>query len=89
MLKIEHTQRMNRRYLLVDAGEQKVKEAILEYVGILGWARASPVFVKESGRDVVTINREEINDIRAALTFGKINVLKVSGTLKGLKLRKT
>ena len=87
MLKQRPSARLNRRYLLVRGTRKAIEDAILEFIGILGWAKAAP-FVKEasSGKFIVAVNREEIVNVRAALALSKdkIDVLRVSGTLKGL-----
>ena len=60
-----------RTYLLLEAkGRGEVEKVILDYLGILGWAKASPIFVeggRKDGRIILAINRGEINHIRAAL----------------------
>ncbi len=79
--------RANRRYLLIDGTKIDVENAILEYIGVLGWAKAGPVFVSFSdGKVILAVNREAVTDVRAALALarGKLNVSRVSGTLKGL-----
>ena len=79
--------RANRRYLLLEGSKDKIEKAILEYLGILGWAKAAPVFVKKKEKNYIfAVNRKELNDIKAALAISadKIKVLRVSGTLKGL-----
>ncbi len=86
-LKVMPSEKINRRYLLIDADKEIVEKAILDYIGILGYAKASPVFVKHDKMTILSINREEINNVRAALEISenKIKVLRVSGTLKGLE----
>jgi RNase P/RNase MRP subunit POP5 len=89
-LKSGSSERIRRRYLLIEAGSKKdVENAILEYIGVLGWARASPVFVdikKDSRKTVLSVERGEVNNVRAAFEASKdkIKVLRVSGTIKGL-----
>lgn len=66
-----------------------MEKAVLDYVGILGFAKANPIFVKKvagKGKLVLAINRSELDKIRAsfAISADIITVLKVSGTLKGL-----
>lgn len=79
-----------RVYLLLEAKNRgEVEEAILDYSGSLGWAKASPVFVeggKSEGRMILAIDRKEINNIRAAFEIAHFNIkiIKVSGTIKGL-----
>ena len=87
MLTLKPTLRANRRYLLIRGTKKTVEDAILEYIGILGWANAAPVFVSSSdGKIILAVNREAVTDVRAALALAreKIEVLRVSGTLKGL-----
>jgi RNase P/RNase MRP subunit POP5 len=87
-LKSKPSARLNRRYLLVEAAnKQEIESTILDYIGILGWAKAAPAFVKTGGKNFILVTeRTELINIRAA--FGasdkKIKILKVSGTLKGL-----
>ena len=81
---------MKRRYMLVRGDRSEIESAILDYIGVLGWARASVMFLsKNDGTWIVAINREELVNVRAALALNKhkIDVLKVSGTLKGIGKR--
>jgi RNase P/RNase MRP subunit POP5 len=97
-MKIRASEKIKRRYLMIEAGSRKeIENAILDYIGILGWARASPVFVdikasdkntkNEGGRIVLSVDREEVENVRAAFEAAKvkIKILRVSGTIKGLK----
>lgn len=88
-LKFKPSAKTHRRYLLLEARSRKEVEAtILDYIGILGWAKAAPVFVKtDSKKFVLAIERSSVTNIRAAFEASdkKIKVLKVSGTLNGLK----
>jgi len=81
------TMRENRRYLLLETSTTKedIEKAILDYIGILGYSRASPVFMPGN---ILAVNREVLNEVRAALALSekKIVVKKVSGTIKGLGL---
>ncbi len=80
----------NKRYLLVTGKNLKsnVEKAILDYIGTLGYSKASPNIIK-TGKNwlILAINRESINDVRGALTIwpDKMSVEKVSGTLRGIK----
>ncbi len=88
MLTLKATMRANRRYLIIKGKRSAVEGAILEYIGVLGWADAAPVFVSERGDSVVLcVNREALTRVRAALALAKdeLDVLRVSGTLKGLE----
>ena len=63
--------------------KDKVEKIILDYIGILGWAKASPVFVKGT---ILSVECKSVNDIKASFELCKenIEIIKVSGTLKGL-----
>ena len=80
--KLKPSMRENKRYLLVGAGKEETEKAISDYIGILGYAKAGVSFI--SG-EIVAVNREEIDKIRAALCMAGINVKRVSGTVKGLR----
>ena len=77
--------RESKRYLLLKGKDLKknVNLAIKDFVGNLGLAEASPVFVK---KNVLSINRKSLDKVRASFVLWKekIEVVKVSGTLKGL-----
>ena len=87
MLKLNATQRIKRRYLLIQAeSKEMVEKVILDYIGILGYAKAVPQFIDDSRGIILAVERKSLNDIRAsfALTKNNIKVLRVSGTIKGL-----
>lgn len=88
-LKTKASAKIKRRYLLIDGRKEEVERAILDYIGILGWARAAPVWVDIKGEregNVLSVAREEVMNVRAAFEASphKIKVKRVSGTLKGL-----
>ena len=89
MLKLKPSARARKRYLLIQGKKENIEKAILDYVGILGYAKASPVFTKKGENYVLTVNRREIDKIRGAFAISadKIKILKVSGTLKGIRKR--
>ena len=78
--------RENKRYLLLEGKNLKkdVPYLIKKFVGVLGLSEASPKFIT---KNILSINRKSLEKVRAAFIFSeeKINILKVSGTLKGLK----
>jgi len=90
-LKLKPSATISRRYLLIEAeGKEKVEKAILDYIGVLGWAKASPIFVKDKraeGKVILAVDRKEVDNVRAALEISgeDIIILRVSGTLKGLE----
>ncbi len=90
-IKLKPSARIKRRYFLLDSNsEEEIKKIILDYIGILGWAKAAPIFVKNvkilDGKIVLAIDRKEVDNVRAAFELSNFNIkiLKVSGTLKGL-----
>ena len=88
MFKLKSSARDNKRYILVMGLRSSIEKAILEFIGVLGWADATPIFVKERANEVIfAVNREALTKVRAALALAKDNlkVIRVSGTLKGLE----
>ena len=89
MMKLKPSMRLKRRYLLIDAeSKESVEKVILDYIGILGYAKASPFFVKnDGGKMILAVERKSLLDVRAAFEVAKenIRILRVSGTLKGLE----
>ena len=87
-LKLKPSARDKRRYFLVSATNAKVEAAILEYIGVLGFAKSAYMKVNSSefsGKLVGSCLVKSLEDIRASLIFAGIRIEKVSGTLKGLK----
>ncbi|MEA3414002.1 MAG: hypothetical protein U9Q99_00545 [Nanoarchaeota archaeon] len=82
--------RENKRYLLISGKNLKkeVIETIKEFIGILGITEASPIWIKiKTDKGILSINRKSLNKVRASFAVSKkdFKVLKVSGSLKGLK----
>ena len=73
--------RENKRYLLIDGKKEEAEKAILDYIGILGFSKAGVMWVG----NILAVNREQINEVKAGLLLAGIKVRKVSGTLKGLR----
>ncbi|MFH1307393.1 MAG: hypothetical protein ABIH72_00900 [archaeon] len=83
--KLKPSMREKKRYLLLDGSPSKkeVEKAILDFIGILGYAKSGIEFPR---KNIIAINRKEVDKIRAALLLsGNIRVKKVSGSLKKLK----
>ena len=89
-LRLKPSARDKRRYFLVRASNARVEKAILDYVGVLGFAKAAYMQVEggrlkvEGGLIVGSCLVKSLEDVRAALAFVGIRIEKVSGTLKGL-----
>lgn len=84
--------RENKRYLLVQGKNLKtnIEKAILEFGGALGFSKVGPSFIKNGKNScVICVNRESVDLVRASLVVfpEKIEVLKVSGTLRGLSVK--
>lgn len=90
-LKLKPSARDNRRYFLVETNsKEKVEKAIIEYIGVLGMAKSAYLFVDFwENRVVGSCVREKLNDVLASLAFAKLKVARVSGTIKGLKSKKS
>ena len=87
-LKLKPSARINRRYLLIEGSKEDIEKVILDYIGILGCAKSSPMFINTKSKSIIlAIDRKMINDVRASFEIckEKIKVLKVSGTLKKLE----
>ena len=87
-LKLKPSARDKRRYFLVSGSgvsNTKIEKAVLDYTGILGFAKSAYMFVKKSKSNVVgSCLRQSLNDVRASLAFFNMKIEKVSGTLKGV-----
>lgn len=84
------SQRENKRYLLVEGKnlKQNIEKAILEFIGILGMSKVGLSFIEtKSASAIICINREMVDKVRASFCVfkEKIEVKKVSGTLKSLR----
>ena len=85
-IRLKPSMREKKRYLLVETSATRadIEQAMLDYIGVLGYSNAAPAFVRNN---ILAVNREYADKIRAALALSKklIKVKKASGTLKGLK----
>lgn len=80
--------REKKRYLLVKGDTKNIEKSILEGIGVLGMSKTGFGWIK-TGKEsaVISINREALNHVRASFAIWpkKIEVEKVSGTLRGLR----
>lgn len=78
--------RLKRRYILIKGSSKAIEKALIEYLGVLGWSKAAPVIQSESNYSIVAVNRDSVVHVRAAcaLSPDNLEVLRVSGTIKGL-----
>ncbi|MFH1325169.1 MAG: hypothetical protein ABIH49_00165, partial [archaeon] len=89
MKSLKPSMRENKRYLLVHGKNLKenIEKAILDFIGVLGFSKTGLSFVKsEKDKAIICINRAAVNSVRASLAVfpEKMEVRKVSGTLRGL-----
>lgn len=89
MKSLKPSMRENKRYLLVEGKDlrKNIEKAILDFIGVLGMSKTGLDFIKEKGNSaVISINREMVDSVRASLCIWpeKMEVKRVSGTLKGL-----
>ncbi len=89
MKSLKPSMRENKRYLLITGKElrKNVEKAILDFIGVLGMSKAGLDWIKENKDSaVISVNRQAVDSVRASLAVWpkKIEVKKVSGTLKGL-----
>jgi RNase P/RNase MRP subunit POP5 len=86
---LKPSMRENKRYLLIygENLKEEVEKAILEFIGILGMSKTGLTWIKyNKEQGIASINREMLNQVRASLCIWskKLEIRKVSGTLKGL-----
>jgi RNase P/RNase MRP subunit POP5 len=86
MMKLKPSAKIHRRYLKINAPKEKIEKVILDFLGILGWAEAAPQIVKSSKtQSILAIQTNSLEKVRVAFALSKnIQVINVSGTLKGL-----
>ncbi len=82
----------NKRYLLIHGKNLKsnIEKAILDFIGVLGMSKVGLGWIKtEKDWTIISVNREMVDSIRASLCVWpeKMIVEKVSGSLKGLKVK--
>ena len=91
-LKLKPSARDKRRYFLIKGVNNKdVERAILEYIGVLGFAKAAYKEVKEKSVTqkhknaiIGSCARKELVNVTAALTMAGIHVEKTAHTIKSL-----
>lgn len=91
MKSLKPSHKENKRYLLIrgkDADKENIDNTILEFIGVLGYAEASPMIIKSGKENVVlAVNTKSLDRIRASFILSNkdLNIVKVSGTIKKLK----
>ena len=90
MKSLKPSMREKKRYLLVKGRNLKenVEKAILDFIGVLGMSKTGLEWVKTCPDSaIIAINRKSVEHVRASFAVWpeKIEVKRVSGSLKGLK----
>jgi len=90
MKSLKPSMREKKRYMLVSGNNLKVsiEKAILDFIGVLGMSKTGLRFIKfDKNFCIISVNREAVDNVRASLCVWpeKIEIKKISGTLKGLK----
>ena len=92
MKPLKPSMREKKRYLLIKGKNLKVnvEKTILDFVGTLGMAKTSLNWIKSGSNSVIiSVERGMVDYVRGAFAVSpeKLEVAKVSGTLKGLGKR--
>jgi len=90
--KLNSTMRTKKRYLIFSSGDNyAIEKIILDGIGVLGWAKAKPVFLENFKKSqnvgsILAVDRKYLNDVRAAFAIADtdIKIIRVSGTLNRL-----
>ena len=87
MKALKPSMREKKRYMLVHGKIRDIEKSILDGIGVIGMSKTGLGWIK-SGKEsaVISVNRGAVDLVRAcfALWPEKIEVKRVSGTLKGL-----
>ena len=92
MKPLKPSQKENKRYLLIKGKVEDVEKSILDFIGVLGMSKAGLSWIKKGetlkNSAIICVNRESVNNIRASFAVWpeEIKVVKISGTLKSLKI---
>ncbi len=85
--KLNPSSQSKKRYLLLyGATKEEIEKAILDGIGALGWAKASPVWVDSKSGLILAVERDTLEEIKASLALAPQQIIlkRVSGTIKGL-----
>jgi len=91
MKSLKPSHRERKRYLLIkgkDVNKKTIEDVILEFIGVLGYAEASPQVIKSKTNSLIlAINRKSLDKIRASFVMSKkdLQIVRVSGAVSNLK----
>lgn len=87
---LKPSHREKKRYLLIkgkDADKENIDNVILEFIGVLGYAEASPQIIKHEKNSIIfSVNRKALDKIRASFIMSNkdLQIVKISGAIKNL-----
>jgi len=87
MKPLKPSMREKKRYLLVRGSVKDIEKAILEGIGVIGASKTGLNWIKPgSDKAIISVNRGAVDSVRACFAIWpkKLQVERVSGTLKGL-----
>ena len=89
MKPLKPSAREKNRYLLIrgKTSKENVEKAVFDFIGVLGMSKAGLRWIKtQKDSAIISVNRGSLNHVRASFAVWpeKIEIVKVSGTLKGL-----
>ena len=64
--KTNASEKVRRRYLLISGEKEEIEKTILDYLGILGFGKARPVFIEKKGEGMHHI-AFDVDDIEAEM----------------------
>jgi len=88
MKALKPSMREKKRYMLVKGKIANIEKSIFDGVGVIGMSKTGLGWIKSSKESaIISVNREAVDSVKVcfALWPEKIEVERVSGTLKGLK----
>jgi RNase P/RNase MRP subunit POP5 len=76
-----------KKHYLVFKGEKRAAEnALFEFLGVLGMAKANPQIIDIKGdKGIIMFNRDFTDEVRTALVFSGIHTIGISGTINKAK----
>ncbi len=88
ILRLKPSLKENRRYFIINSDSKKeIEDAILSYLGILGFSKSGFMFAKvDKMKDKIigSCLREHLTNVKSSLILKNIQIENVSSTIKGL-----
>jgi len=80
--------REKKHYLVLktDKSIKEIESSILDFIGVYGFARASPKIIsQEKDKIIISVNTKYVSQVKAALAMHGISCVGVSGTINKAK----